>query len=390
MFCLPHLTALSDDNEEEKYFVTRLSARAKQFESYFNNGDYGGVLKIFSERTSKESETLFLISDISDVKLELLKQTKTNDNNRVAFLESVQNYGITISNRRNFNSPWETNVVYLVFFKDKDHDSAIQCKRLASYVERGGELNMQAQIDFDTTSNSPNFCEISFSNSPKTTIVEWGKDGKIRKFENPHLLVGKNEAWSFPEIKNIKETTTLAQINTFVRLPKSNNQEVKAVLSRLDKLSSIRKIEDQYHMYQLPLTKKTKAIACICFTSQKLRYIAFATPINNTFQGYFLRFSPKGNVLAYAEGVMHMLSIDDSIDNYFTTTEWMVFDQCLVLEKGVEVLFHSNGFPSKYRTHVKYNRLYGHQIEWNNKGEVVSDVDLDIPKEWKDAPKKDE
>jgi hypothetical protein len=36
------------------------------------------------------------------------------------------------------------------------------------------------------------------------------------------------------------------------------------------------------------------------------------------------------------------------------------------------------------------NRLYGRQIEWNNKGELIYDIDLDIPKEWKNAPKKDE
>jgi hypothetical protein len=392
MFYLTHLTVLSKDNEEEVgYFITRLSARAKQFENYFTKGDYGGILTMFSDRTSKTSETLFFLSDISDIKLELLEQAKINGDNRSAFLESTQNYGITISDR-NFNSPFETNVVYLVFFKDKDNDSAIQCKRLASYVERDEKLNMQAQIDFNKTSHSPDFCEINFSNSAKTTIIEWEKDGQIRKFENPQLLAGKNKTCPFPEIKNTEETTILFPKNTSVRFPKSNNQEVKAVFSRLDKLSSVRKIEDQYHMYQWPLTKEKKAVAGICFTSQKLRYIAFATPRSNTLQGYFLRFSPEGRILAYSEGIMHKLSdirdIDDSIDDYFTTTEWIVFDQCLVIEKGVEIFFHGNGFPSKYCTHVKRNRLFGRQIEWNDKGEVISDVDLDIPKPWADAPKK--
>ncbi|MDR0604739.1 MAG: hypothetical protein LBG80_10590 [Bacteroidales bacterium] len=53
---------------------------------------------------------------------------------------------------------------------------------------------------------------------------------------------------------------------------------------------------------------------------------------------------------------------------------------------GLEITFHSNGYPSNYRTIVK-ERLYGRQIEWNDKGEVISDVDLDIPKPWLDAPK---
>jgi hypothetical protein len=74
---------------------------------------------MFSGHTSKKSETLFFLSDISDMKLALLEQAKTNGDNRSTFLESTQNYCITISNRRNFKSPFETNVVYLVFLKIK-------------------------------------------------------------------------------------------------------------------------------------------------------------------------------------------------------------------------------------------------------------------------------
>jgi hypothetical protein len=56
---------------------------------------------------------------------------------------------------------------------------------------------------------------------------------------------------------------------------------------------------------------------------------------------------------------------------------------------GTEVKFHPTGYPASYKTIVK-NRLFGRQIEWNDKGEVISDVDLDIPKPWADAPKKDD
>jgi hypothetical protein len=54
---------------------------------------------------------------------------------------------------------------------------------------------------------------------------------------------------------------------------------------------------------------------------------------------------------------------------------------------GIEVTFHPTGYPEHYRTIVK-ERLFGRQIEWNDKGEVISDVDLDIPKPWADAPPK--
>ena len=54
---------------------------------------------------------------------------------------------------------------------------------------------------------------------------------------------------------------------------------------------------------------------------------------------------------------------------------------------GIEIKFHSTGYPASYKTIVR-NRLFGRQIEWNDKGEVVSDVDLDIPQPWPDAPKR--
>jgi hypothetical protein len=54
---------------------------------------------------------------------------------------------------------------------------------------------------------------------------------------------------------------------------------------------------------------------------------------------------------------------------------------------GVEIHFHPTGFPKIYRTIIK-NRLFGRQIEWDENGKVISNVDLDFPKEWKDAPKK--
>jgi hypothetical protein len=51
---------------------------------------------------------------------------------------------------------------------------------------------------------------------------------------------------------------------------------------------------------------------------------------------------------------------------------------------GTEVKFHKNGYPAGYKT-IANNRLFGRQIEWNDQGEVISDVDLDIPKPWVDA-----
>jgi hypothetical protein len=53
---------------------------------------------------------------------------------------------------------------------------------------------------------------------------------------------------------------------------------------------------------------------------------------------------------------------------------------------GIEVKFHLTGFPASYKTIVR-NRLFGRQIEWDEEGKVLSDVDIDIPMPWADAPK---
>jgi hypothetical protein len=46
--------------------------------------------------------------------------------------------------------------------------------------------------------------------------------------------------------------------------------------------------------------------------------------------------------------------------------------------RGVEVRFHPNGMPKSYYTMVR-GRHYGRQIEWDDNGKVIFDVDLDIP-----------
>lgn len=56
---------------------------------------------------------------------------------------------------------------------------------------------------------------------------------------------------------------------------------------------------------------------------------------------------------------------------------------------GIVIKFFSDGTPSTYKTIVR-NRLFGRQIEWDEKGNVISDVDLDIPKPWSGAPKSQE
>jgi hypothetical protein len=96
-------------------------------------------------------------------------------------------------------------------------------------------------------------------------------------------------------------------------------------------------------------------------------------------QGIFLVFDNSKNLIKYVEGSMQM--------DYDTMEYDMSIPDLIKNGESIQVTFHRNGYPATYHSIIR-NRLFGRQIEWNDKGEVVSDVDLDIPQEWKDAPQK--
>ncbi|MDR1484419.1 MAG: hypothetical protein LBT09_06310 [Planctomycetaceae bacterium] len=88
--------------------------------------------------------------------------------------------------------------------------------------------------------------------------------------------------------------------------------------------------------------------------------------------GSFISFDKEGTILEYVEG-------DLAID---LTKNKFVIDGT-----GTEIEIHPNGFLASYHKYVK-NRLFGRQIEWNNKGEVISDINAEVPKNRPDKPKK--
>jgi antitoxin component YwqK of YwqJK toxin-antitoxin module len=90
--------------------------------------------------------------------------------------------------------------------------------------------------------------------------------------------------------------------------------------------------------------------------------------------GYVFEFGPDKQITRYFEGSLSRRSTLNRNPFY---------------HEGIELIYHGKGVPASYKTIVR-NRLFGRQIEWNEKGEVISDVDLDIPQPWPDAPKKTE
>jgi antitoxin component YwqK of YwqJK toxin-antitoxin module len=139
---------------------------------------------------------------------------------------------------------------------------------------------------------------------------------------------------------------------------------------------------------ELPLfdKKNDHPTISVRLVNNKLQHISIVRDsLDNeklSYYGYFLSFK-NDNLHIYAEG-----DIPLKITNYYDATikDNTKLNNLSIDGKGIEIKFHPNGFPASYKSIVK-NRLYGRQIEWDDKGEIVSDVDLDIPKEWKDAPK---
>ena len=93
--------------------------------------------------------------------------------------------------------------------------------------------------------------------------------------------------------------------------------------------------------------------------------------------GRYIVFDNDSNISLWLEG-----SLKEAISPENFTAHSIKYG---INGDGIEVKFHSTGYPASYKTIVR-NRLFGRQIEWNDKGEVVFDVDLDIPQPWPDAP----
>ena len=96
--------------------------------------------------------------------------------------------------------------------------------------------------------------------------------------------------------------------------------------------------------------------------------------------GFFLVFDEQLRLQRYVEGEVEF---DYNSSGYNVNKTAKLSDN----GSGFEITFHASGYPATYKSIVK-KRLFGRQIEWNDKGEMITDIDQDIPKELKDVPKK--
>jgi hypothetical protein len=118
----------------------------------------------------------------------------------------------------------------------------------------------------------------------------------------------------------------------------------------------------------------------IFYSDHSIAFIALKDYSKNIT--YLFVFNNRVRLQRYLEGniVFDMNMIGNEVEKTVSI---------LPNSNGLEIKFHESGYPASYRNIVK-GRLFGRQIEWNDKGEVISDIDLDIPKPWHDPSKKEE
>jgi hypothetical protein len=180
-----------------------------------------------------------------------------------------------------------------------------------------------------------------------------------------------------PPIKlNSKDSRSINQ----VRIPKDERYKklLKKVVEFYDvlKVGGVRKLIDIANFD--PMTQSSPNVLFRFEKASVFDVTAIQGLGNQIGIGCYVLFDEKGQIKVWLEGELTDIKIEE--------TKSMKYQ---INGSGTDIRFHPTGYPASYKTIVN-NRLFGRQIEWNDKGEVLSDVDLDIPKPWADAPKKEE
>ncbi|MDR3181936.1 MAG: hypothetical protein LBT89_03290 [Planctomycetaceae bacterium] len=238
-------------------------------------------------------------------------------------------------------------------------------------------------------------------------------NGKVQSVEKEKML----EDIDIPNLPVLSDNQNNDILTLKIPTLKKQNEYIQNLFGRIQKIHSFCKRNDFVNYQEYPLLRDSKAglIFLKIIYLQKVRrsltlYTSSASlrmqkpkPIDySDDMGYNMDFTKDGKLECYYEGFLdhQMYNTDKNgkIFEKFSSDEQSIIEKevkeySYCVEKfvpcgnGIEVKFHSTGYPASYKTIVK-NRLFGRQIEWNEKGEVISDIDIDIPKPWADAPQK--
>ncbi|MDR0610642.1 MAG: hypothetical protein LBG58_11065, partial [Planctomycetaceae bacterium] len=260
---------------------------------------------------------------------------------------------------------------------------------LAGYEEANYSNNGSVTTKFKYSITA----ELKKGFQPLSLIVYVGKDKcEISWMKSDEILInGKADILASMDIIPAPVDVKSIDFSVHLKSVKVFQKEIDKIINQVHWLYSDAVSHQFAKTKELPLFKTRSnddIIRCIAYNHQGMESLIATVDVKNLFtgqQGYALIVTESTPVIYY-EGDLefndNMLSIKDG-DIFFSKRK------VPLIGNGTEVKFHPTGYPASYKTIVR-NRLFGRQIEWNDKGEVISDIDLDIPKPWLDAPKKEE
>jgi hypothetical protein len=321
----------------------------------------------------------------------------TKDARTIESIGERQGFFILIGNADMTTDHFYTDTISILYYRNIKKTDKLD-HIISGYADWGKTIgDVEVSIKFDKNKKAIEGYVRYGLKSTVESIVKWDDNGNIITKENVSLLSEKNvdkiklpRPDKFTSIRQDSDTSTKSFLSFKpVKLPSTNYKKTNEVFKRIEYLVSMKKPRELAQLFTWELTKKNSGGTIHCVNG-KVRDIAFCT----TSGGYYISFDEDGKILAYAEGSIDAME-SRKFENFYNNSDksqnmyWMFLNCFVKLGKGIEVTFHPNGYPASYRTVVR-DRLFGRQIEWNDKGEVLSDVDFDIPKVWKDAPKTNE
>lgn len=385
--------AVGDEDKDVEKIFNQFVERAKLFADIFEKGEPNDLAQMFDLYQHVPIISIYIIKDNPNI---------PND---------IQNYHFYISNvNANLKFSWADYATIRYFRNVKESDNSEHI--MAYFTDFGRNVgNIQSRIYFNKE-RKPTECNIIYNlilhqgEKPISSFVKWDEKGNIVTKKEWNLVTEK-KITAPPIPRSVQEKLAKKEINNHAKtffsfrpviFPQVNDKKTNAVFKRIEYLANMKRPRDLGRLFEWELTKKNcdydgGGIQCV---NGKVRNIVLTASYNyngfNFDNGYYLSIDDNGKILAYAEGIndsSEARSLENFYNNQCKTRNyyWLRRNTFVTLKKGIEVTFHPNGYPSTYRTIVR-DRLYGKQIEWNDKGEVILDVDLDIPKEWKDAHKK--
>jgi hypothetical protein len=384
--------SVADDNDKKvkdninnaDFFIRR----ALLFDRFFVDSDWASYGKLMKDPTQKEDSINLVIEvwhHIPD------PNQPINDKEIIPYLvlfgsqlydEDEKDY-----NDEEFISEYTLRPLIMMSFRNDDK------KEITSFVEFSATYNVE--ILFYKNAHPQKFLYRIYDiekggNFDNPTEINWDENGKITLSEKIEQL---QKLQKLPDLlSDLPKKTNKPRQSATINLPAIKDQKILQMLKRTEKINNSKNLNELLECSkELPLFDKKKDTPSIYvrLVNNNLKHILIMRKSDGynddklSYDGYFLSFKDN-RLLIYAEGDISM-----AFNRYYDVTakDNTKLDNLSINGKGTEIKFHSTGFPSTYKSIVK-NRLYGHQIEWNDKGEIISDIDLDIPKEWKDAPKK--